>query len=92
MFGKILKTFGPRLLGSLLAGGAAWVGAKTQGAVTIDPEVAAATVTSIFLTYSAAHRAGSSKFNPGDAAKSRVADAEKQAADIGGTVHVERSN
>lgn len=88
----LLRTFGPRLLGALFAGGATWVAAKTQGAITIDPEVAATTVTGVLLSYSGGHRLLSSKFNQGDAAGNRVAVAENEAANVGGTIHVERKS
>lgn len=85
-----LKVAGPRILGSIFAGTATWIAAKTQGSVTIDPEVAAATVTSILLSYAAAHRMTSSVVNPGDSAKGRVADAMKDASNVGGSVRVEK--
>lgn len=85
-FSGLLRTFGPRLLGSVLAGVSTWIGVKTSGAVNIDPEWAAGTVTSIFLSYSAGHRGTSAKVNKGDAATSRVAEGENRASERGTTV------
>lgn len=90
MFGTILRTWGPRVIGSVLSGVATYIGIRTSGAVQIDPTAAAELVTTAFLAYSAAHKAGSSIVNPGDAAKGRVATAEKTAADMGGNVNVPR--
>ena len=87
----VAKTFGARVLGAAASGVAGWVFAKTRGVVTVDP----ATLTTVAMqgalmigTYAATHRAASSVVNPVDAAKGRVADAGKVAADNGGTVVV----
>lgn len=83
---SLLKTLGPRLLGSVFAGVATYVGVKTSGAIHIDPTAAAELVTGIAVSYATAHRIGSAVVNPGDAAKGRLADAEKTASDLGTTV------
>lgn len=88
MFGSLLKTLGPRLLGGIFAGFATYVAAKTSGAVQIDPAAAGEAVTGIFTTYLLTHRIASSVVNPGDASKGRLADAEKKATDAGSTVIV----
>ena len=88
--GAVLRTFGPRIIASIVGGIATYVGVKTSGAVQIDPTAAAEVVTGVLVTYAASHRAVSSIFNPGDAAKGRVAVAEKHATDEGGTVRVDR--
>lgn len=87
----VARTWLPRVLASVLGGVATYVGVKTSGAVQIDPAAAAEGITTILLTYSAAHKAVSSVINPGDAAKGRVAKAEKAASSQGGTVVVPRS-
>ncbi len=86
----VLVTVGPRILGAVAGGVASWLFAKTQGAVTLDPSKAAEIVTAGLVGYAGIHKAVSSVVNPGDAAKLRVAQAEKSATDTGGTVHVER--
>jgi hypothetical protein len=88
MFGNLLKTLGPRLLGGIFAGVATYVAAKTSGAVQIDPAAAGEVVTGIFTTYLLTHRITSSIVNPGDASKGRLAEAEKRATDSGSTVIV----
>ena len=88
MFGTLLRTLGPRILGALFGGLATYVGVKTSGALQIDPAAAAEVVTGALLSYAAAHRVGSAVVNPGDAAKGRLATAEKTATDNGSTVTV----
>lgn len=85
-FSGILRTLGPRVLGSLLGGIATYIGVKTSGAVQIDPMAAAEVVTGILVSYSAAHKATSSVVNPGDSAEGRLAVAEKTAVETGTTV------
>lgn len=92
MFGSIFKTLGPRIIGGLMGGVATYIGVKTAGIVQIDPAQAAEVVTGIIVTYAASHRVASSVINPGDAAKGRLADAEKQATDVGSTVVVAPSS
>lgn len=88
MFSSLLKTIGSRILGAAFAGLATYVGIKTSGAINIDPAAAAEVVTGMFTAYALAHRAGSAAINPGDAAKGRLADAEKVATDMGTSVRV----
>lgn len=85
-------TFGPRLLGAAAGAFSSWVFAKTKGAVQIDAAQAAQIVGAGFVGYAAAHKGLSSWVNPGDAAKLRIARAEKSATEVGGTVHVEREH
>lgn len=81
--GAALTTVGPRVLA---AGAAVLVGKAAQHGVTLDPTE----MTGLILgSYAAIHKAISSKVNPGDAAKGRVANAEKDAANTGGLVRVE---
>jgi hypothetical protein len=85
-FSGILRAFGPRVLASVFGGVATYIGVKSQGAIQIDAEAAATTVTGILLSYAAAHKAVSSKVNPGDSAEGRIIEAEKDAVDHGVTV------
>lgn len=87
----VLVTVGPRILGAVAGGIASWVYAKTGGAVEIDAEKAAQIVSAGLIGYAGVHKAASSWINPGDAAKLRVASAEKEATSHGGTVTVKRS-
>ncbi len=91
-FKAVLITVGPRIIGALAGGVASWVYAKTQGAVVIDQEQAATIVFAGLAGYAGIHKAVSSYVNPGDAAKLRVARAEKDAVETGGAVTVERKN
>ncbi len=86
----VLITVGPRIVGAVAGGVASWVYAKTRGAVTIDASQAAEIVTAGLVGYAGLHRAVSSFVNSGDAAKLRVARAENDAVEIGGTVTVAR--
>lgn len=88
--GAVIRVWAPRVLGSLLGGVATYIGVKTSGAVQVDPAAAAEVITGILISYSAGHKAVSSIINPGDAAKGRVASAEKAASSMGGTVVVKR--
>lgn len=88
--GAVVRVWAPRVIASVLGGIATYVGVKTSGAVQIDPAAAAEVITGILVTYSAGHKAISSIINPGDAAKGRVASAEKTASSNGGTVVVPR--
>lgn len=84
-----LKTLGPRLIGVICSTIAGIIAEKTKGAVTIDPETATAVITgSMIGSYAVAHRVASSFINPGDAAKSRLAEAEKIATNYGSSVVV----
>lgn len=85
----VLVTVGPRIIGAVAGGVASWVYAKTRGTVTIDASQAAEIVTAGLVGYAGLHKAVSSFVNPGDAAKLRVARAEKDATTTGGTVIVE---
>jgi hypothetical protein len=78
-----IMTRGPRLI----AAAAATMIVKYAGHIgmTLDPME---TTGAILALYALIHRGVSSAVNPGDAAKGRVASAEKQAADLGGTVVV----
>lgn len=80
-FTNILKTFGPRLIGVGVAAGASAIYSHSKGTVVIEPTQVTEMVTGMLLTYAAAHRAASVVINPGDAAKGRVADGIKTAAD-----------
>lgn len=80
-FKNVLKTLGPRVIGAGAAMAASLIYGKTKGAVTIDPTQVTEIVTGMLVTYATAHRAASAIINPGDAAKGRVADAVKTAAD-----------
>lgn len=77
----ILKAVGPRLIGIAVAAIASLVYDKTKGAIQMDPETTTQLVTGMLVVYAGAHRAASAVINPGDAAKGRVADAIKTAAD-----------
>lgn len=77
----ILKAIGPRLIGVAVAGLSSWIYDKTKGAVQMDAETTTQLVTGMLVVYAGAHRAASAYLNPGDAAKGRVADAIKTAAD-----------
>jgi hypothetical protein len=82
--GALWKTFGPRALG-IIAGFAATKLGEVTGTV-VDP----ATLIGLGMAaYAIAHRAASSKINPGDAATGRVAEGEKRADAAGGTVTVQ---
>jgi hypothetical protein len=82
-FKAMLVTVGPRLAA---AAGAVVVAKAAKLGVTLDPTE---TTGLILGSYAAIHKAISSKVNPGDAAKGRVADAEKTASQTGGAVVVE---
>lgn len=79
-------TAGPRILGAVAGGISSWIFAKTKGAVVIDAEIAAQIVTAGFVGYASVHKAASSFVNPGDAAKLRLARAQKQAVEYGSVV------
>lgn len=79
--GNILKTIGPRLLGQAASALAALILLKTKGVVTIDPNTLVEVITAAGVAYAATHRGVSAVVNPGDAAKGRVADGIKDAAD-----------
>jgi hypothetical protein len=92
IFSRILKTLGPRVIGSIVAGACTWIGVKTHSIVNIDPDQAttyALGVTGVLLGYAGGHRATSAVINPGDAASARVSDAIKDAADASSTVRVQ---
>lgn len=73
---------GPRIAGALAA---VIAGKLTEKGWTIDQ----ATVLGVELAiYAGVHKALSAHVNPGDAAKGRVADAEKEAAATGTVVRV----
>lgn len=84
----VAKTLGPRVIGAAVAGAAGWIYAHTKGAVTVDAAAVAEQITGALVVYAASHRAASSFINPGDAAKQRIADAEKNAAAAGTIVKV----
>lgn len=78
-----LITVGPRVLAAIAG---VVVGKAAQHGVTLDP---AETTGVILAAYAGIHKAINSRVNPGDAAKGRVAEAEKVAATQGGRVTVE---
>lgn len=78
----VLKTLGPRLFA---AASSVLVAKAAQKGLTLDPTEVGGI---IIGAYAVLHRAISSKVNPGDAAKGRLADAEKDAVDTGTTVKV----
>lgn len=88
--GNILVAFGPRLLGLLAAPLAGWLVVKTKGVVQVDPDTLIEVGTAMIGTYAGVHRVTSSKFNKGDAATGRMADAENHASDTSSTVIVQR--
>jgi hypothetical protein len=101
MFGNIFKTLAGRAFGVIGAGVVAWINAKGGGfvtaggpsetgqvAVTVDPMAIGTAVATTLGAYAGVHRLVSRFVNPGDAAKGRVATAEKNAADHGGTVQI----
>lgn len=88
---SIFKTFAPRVIGAAVTGLAGWLYAKSKGTVMVDPQMATEMIVGALVTYSATHRGVSSIVNPGDAAKGRIADAEKAAAEIGSTVYVRKA-
>jgi hypothetical protein len=81
IFGRLFKTFAPRIIGAAVSGLTGWLYAKTQGAVVVDPDMAAKMITGMIVTYAGAHRLASAVINPGDAATARVAVAIHDAAD-----------
>jgi len=86
-FKKIAVALGPRLIGAAAAGVSGWVLASTKGVVNIDPQQVVEIAGTMITTYAVAHRASSAiGINPGDAASSRMATAEKEALDTGTTV------
>lgn len=79
---SFLVTVAPRLV----AAGAAVVVAKAAAhGVTLDPTETTGILLGVYATI---HKAINSRVNPGDAAKGRVASAEKLATINGGTVVV----
>jgi len=80
---SFLMTRGPRLVAA--AASVAIVKGAAHVGLSLDP---AETQGAILATYAIVHRAISSSVNPGDAAKGRVAAAEKVAADNGGVASV----
>lgn len=82
-----LKAFAVTVLPRVVAAVAGViVGKAAQHGVTLDPTE---TTGVILAAYAGIHKAINSQVNPGDAAKGRVADAEKVAAQVGGRVSVE---
>jgi hypothetical protein len=93
MLKKILTTLGPRILGGVASMIAGWVFVHTKGAITVDPdkvvEIGNKVVEiggTMIGSYALTHRVVSRWLNPGDAAKARLADAEKTAVDTGSAV------
>lgn len=81
-FKAMLVTVAPRIV----AAGAAVVVAKAAAhGVTLDPTE---TTGLILAAYAGIHKAINSQVNPGDAAKGRIAEAEKVASENGSTVKV----
>lgn len=81
-FKGVAVTFLPRLAAVVAS---VIVGKAAQHGLTLDP----VETTGIILgTYAGAHRLVNSKFNKGDAAKLRVAEAENEAADAPGVTPV----
>lgn len=78
---NVLKTLGPRVIGAGVAAVGGIIYGKTKGTVQIDTVQVTEIVTGMLVTYATAHRAASAVINPGDAAKGRVADGIKTAAD-----------
>lgn len=81
LFGRLFKTFAPRIIGAAVSGFTGWLYAKSQGAVVVDPEMATKMITGMLVAYAGAHRLSSAVINPGDAATERVATAIHDAAD-----------
>ena len=75
-------TFLPRLIAALAG---VLVGKAAQHGLTLDPVEVSGVV---IAAYAAVHKAINSKVNPGDAAKGRLAEAEKTATNDGTTVRV----
>lgn len=82
----VLVTLGPRVIAAL---GGVIVAKAAQKGVTLDPVEVSGVV---LAAYAAIHKAINSKVNPGDAAKGRVAAAEKSATEHGGVVSVSHNN
>ena len=79
----MLATVAPRLVAAVAS---VVVAKAVANGIPMDQ----ATVTGVMLgAYAMIHKAISSRVNPGDAAKGRVAAAEKQAAQYGGNVMVQ---
>lgn len=81
----MLVTVGPRVFSAIAA---VIVAKAAEKGITLDPIETNGVMLGV---YAAIHKAINSKVNPGDAAKGRVAEAEKDASAHGGTVTVERS-
>ncbi len=81
-FSAMLSTVAPRLVAAVAS---VIVTKALAHGVTLDPTE---TTGAMLAAYAAIHKAISSRVNPGDAAKGRVAAAEKKAANDGGTVYV----
>lgn len=80
-FKGILKTLGPRLIGTVASALAGWIVVKTKGVVQIDPTTLVEVGTAMIAGYAVSHRGTSAVVNPGDAATERVTDGIKAAAD-----------
>lgn len=78
-----LTVAGPRVVA---AGAAVLVTKAAQHGLTLDPVEVGGFLLGV---YGLVHKAISSKVNPGDAAKGRLATAEKDAVEVGGQVIVE---
>lgn len=84
IFSKALKSFGPRIIGSVAALGAGWLFAKTKGAVQVNPDQVVEIATTMLGSYAVTHRIVSAVgLNPGDAASGTLATAEKTALATG---------
>ncbi len=84
--GKLFTTLGPRVFGGIASMAAGWIFVKTRGLVTIDANQVVEVGGAMIGSYAATHRVLSRFINPGDAAKSRLADAEKDAVNTGKVV------
>lgn len=81
----VAQTLGSRLIAVVVS---VVVAKAAQKGLTLDPAEVGGLVLGAYATV---HRGVSSRINPGDAAKGRLADAEKDASDTGTTVKVRPS-
>lgn len=84
--GNLFKVLGARIVGGLAAAAAGWIFVHTKGIVQVDATQVVEIGSTMLGTYAASHRILSRWTNPGDAAKGRLADAEKVAVDTGTVV------
>lgn len=84
--GNLIRTFGPRIAGGIVSWLAGLIYVKTKGMVQIDATQVVEVGTLMVGSYAGSHRLLSRVLNPGDAAKGRLAEAEKEAVDTGTVV------